>query len=100
MRRPLRQLLEARKAGEMHQYGDCSFCGGQVRSEIVELDYRYKGKLYVFQGVPAGVCQQCGEKYLVAPVAQEIERKIQAKEKWSRTISVPVAVFSDEAVAV
>ena len=41
----------------MHQYGDCSFCGGEVKSETVELDYRYKGKLYVFQGVPAGVCQ-------------------------------------------
>ncbi len=68
----------------MHKYGDCSFCGGEVKSETVELDYRYKEKLYVFQRVPAGVCQQ---------------RKIQAKEKWSRTISVPVAVFSDEAVA-
>ena len=49
----------------MHKYGDCSFCGGQVKSERVELDYRYKGKLHIFQKVPAGVCQQCGEKYLL-----------------------------------
>jgi len=83
----------------MHKYGDCSFCGGQVESETVELDYRYKGKLYIFQQVPAGVCQQCGEKYLVAAVAKEIERKIQAREKWGKTISIPVTVFSEEAIA-
>ena len=41
----------------MHKYGDCSFCGGEVKEERVELDYRYKGKLYIFQNVPAGVCQ-------------------------------------------
>jgi len=54
--------------------------------------------LYIFQGVPAGVCQQCGEKYLIAQMAKEIERRVQAKEKWSKTISVPVTVFSEEAV--
>lgn len=81
----------------MHKYGDCSFCGGAVKSEKVELDYRYKGKLYVFQDVPAGVCLQCGEKYLTAKVAKEIEHRIRAKEKWDRTISVPVYVFPEEA---
>jgi len=50
----------------MHKYGDCSFCGGEVKGDKVELDYRYKGDLFVFQNVPAGVCQQCGEKYLTA----------------------------------
>jgi YgiT-type zinc finger domain-containing protein len=80
----------------MHKYGDCSFCGGEVRADKVELDYRYKGKLYVFQDVPAGVCQQCGEKYLTAKVAKEIERKIQSKDSWTKTITVPVEVFSEE----
>jgi len=79
----------------MHKYGDCFFCGGEVKEEQVELDYRYKGKLYIFQDVPAGVCQQCGEKYLTAQVAKEIERRIQTKE-WRKVISVPVAVFSQD----
>ena len=47
---------------QMHKYADCSFCGGQVNIEKVELDYLYKTKLYTFRNVPAGVCQQCGEK--------------------------------------
>lgn len=83
----------------MHKYGDCSFCGGEVKEEKVELDYRYKGKLYIFKDVPTGVCQQCGEKYLRAEVSKEIERRIKSKKKWEETISVPVDVFSKEAAA-
>jgi YgiT-type zinc finger domain-containing protein len=78
----------------MHNYRDCSFCGGEVKSSKVELDYRYKGKLYIFKDVPAGVCQQCNEKYLIAEVAKEIEHRIKKKEKWDKTISVPVDIFS------
>jgi YgiT-type zinc finger domain-containing protein len=80
----------------MHIYGDCSLCGGQVSPETVELDYRYKDLLYIFQDVPAGVCQQCGEQYLIAEVSKEIEHKILAKEGAKKTITVPVYVFPEE----
>lgn len=80
----------------MHEYGDCSFCGGEVREEAVELDYRYKGKLYIFQNVPTGVCQQCGEKYLTAQVAKKIEDRIHSKKDWKQTVSVPVDIFTDD----
>ncbi|MCX5885650.1 MAG: type II toxin-antitoxin system MqsA family antitoxin [Proteobacteria bacterium] len=85
---------ESKEVRVVHKYGDCSFCGGEVKDERVELDYRYKGRLYIFQEVPTGVCQQCGEKYLTAKVTKEIEHRIQTKEKWERT--VPVDVFSEE----
>jgi len=32
----------------MHNYGDCSFCGGEVKNKKVELDYRYKRKVVYF----------------------------------------------------
>jgi YgiT-type zinc finger domain-containing protein len=89
---------EQKEMGRMHKYGDCSYCRGQVKEEKVELDYRYQGKLFIFQNVPAGVCQQCGEKYLTAKVAKEIERRIKTKEKWDKTISVPVDVLPEEMV--
>ena len=79
----------------MRNYGDCSFCGGEVKEELVELDYRFKGKLFVFREVPAGVCRQCGEKYLHATTAKAIERAIHTKKDWSETVSVPVATFSE-----
>jgi len=71
---------ERRGEGRMHKYGDCSFCDGEVKN------------------VPAGVCQQCGEKNLTARVAREIEQRILRKERWEKrkTISVPVDVFSEE----
>jgi len=79
----------------MHAFGDCSFCGGEVKDNKVELDYRHRGKLYIFREVPAGVCKQCGEKYLTAKVAKEIERRIRTKRKWNTTIEVPVDVFPE-----
>jgi YgiT-type zinc finger domain-containing protein len=82
----------------MHAYGDCSFCGGAVKEERVELDYRYKGKLYIFQNVPAGVCQQCRETYLTARVAKEIEHRIQTKRQWDVTLPIPVDILPESFV--
>ena len=79
----------------MHKYGDCSFCGGEVEEKKVELDYRYQSELYIFRDVPAGVCRQCGEKYLTARVAKEIEHRIRTAS-WDKTISVPVSVFQEQ----
>ncbi len=76
----------------MDQYGDCSFCGGDVVLRNVELDYRHKDKLYVFQNVPAGICRQCGEKYLTAHVAKKIEHTIHTKQNWNK-IKVPMTTF-------
>lgn len=86
---------EQREEKIMHKYGDCSFCGGEVINGRVELDYRYRGELFIFQDVPSGVCQQCGEKYLIGKVSKEIERRIKEKSKWSKTINVPVNKFSE-----
>ena len=47
--------------------------------EIDDVDYRE--------------CQQCGEKYLTAPVTKEIENRIK-NNKWKKTMPVPVDVFS------
>ncbi len=86
---------EQKMEDKMHKFGDCSFCGGEVQNDLVELDYRYKGNLYIFKEVPAGVCQQCGEKYLIGKVSREIERRINAREKWNKTINVPLNIFSE-----
>ena len=82
---------------KMHKFEDCSFCGGEVKNDSVELDYRVKGKLYIFQNVPAGVCQQCGEKYLTAETSKKIEKRINNKQNWNRTIPIPVDNFLKKA---
>jgi len=63
-----------------HNYGDCYFCGGEVVEAVIEHEYRWKGQLYIIEGVPVGICPQCGEKYFTAPVSEAIDRIVEAKE--------------------
>ena len=66
-----------------------------MKEKSVELDYRYKGELFIFEKVPVGVCQQCGEKYLTAEIAKKVEKRIKSDKTWQRTVSVPVESFSE-----
>jgi len=75
-----------------HNYGDCYFCGGEVVERVIELEYKWKGQLYIIEGVPVGICQQCGEKYFTAPVSEAIDRIVDAKGI-KRTVSIPVKEF-------
>ena len=77
-----------------HDYGDCSFCGGAVREKHVEVDYRWKGKIYIFRDVPAGVCAQCGERYYTASVAKAMERCVLKKTRPPQTLEVSIFSFA------
>ncbi|MDZ7289336.1 MAG: type II toxin-antitoxin system MqsA family antitoxin [candidate division KSB1 bacterium] len=83
----------------MHKYADCSFCGGEVKEKALELDYRYRGQLFIFEDVPVGVCQQCAEKYLTAEIAKKLEQRIRSNKEWRKTVSVPVENFSEAVYA-
>jgi YgiT-type zinc finger domain-containing protein len=57
----------------------CFFCNGKIESITVgNFDYRLEGRLYVIKNVPAGLCGQCGEKYVSAEVAAKINQLIEA----------------------
>lgn len=74
---------------ELHNYGDCYFCGGEVKEKVIEIEFRWKGKLYLVEEVPTGVCQQCGEKYFTAEVSKAIDRSIE-EGNVKRTVEIPV----------
>lgn len=76
-----------------HKYSDCSYCGGTVKPAKIKVDLWWKAKLYVFENVPAGVCQQCTEKYFTATVAKRMETSIR-KNRWRRFIEVPISSYS------
>ena len=75
-----------------HKYSDCSHCGGQVKAAKVKIDWLINDKLYLFENVPAGVCQQCGEKYFTAKVAKKMDASIH-KNGWTKFIKVPLISF-------
>lgn len=51
----------------------CSLCEGAIREERVTLVYTIDGAPRIVHGVPAGVCQNCGERYLRPEVASRVE---------------------------
>ena len=77
----------------MPGYADCIYCGGQVKEQCLPREIRWKGQLYLIEGVPMGVCSQCGEKFLKPHVAKAIddllERGVPAKK-----VEIPVFLYT------
>jgi YgiT-type zinc finger domain-containing protein len=63
----------------------------------VDLDFRWRSRLYIIERVPVGVCQQCGEKFLTAGVLEELDRLVESA-RIDRTVEVPVKMFQKAVV--
>ena len=69
----------------------CYFCKGKTKIKKVDVDFRWKGKLYVIKNVPVEICEQCGERYYSAEVSKKIDEIVKTpKIKAKKTIEVPV----------
>ena len=59
----------------------CFFCGGDIKPIVVgNFDYRLEGDLFVVKNVPAGLCLECGEKYISGDAAQKINIRVESGE--------------------
>jgi len=72
---------------------ECYFCKGRVVEEKVTIDFRWGHKLKVMEDVPAGVCQQCGEKYIQAAVYKAMEKLMTSRAKPAARVTVDVVHF-------
>lgn len=72
---------------------ECSFCKGRVVQQKVKIDFRWGRKLTVIQDVPAGVCQQCGEKYFQSAVYKVMEKLAASRAKPAARLTVDVVRF-------
>lgn len=71
----------------------CFFCGGDIKPIVVgNFDYRLEGDLFVVKNVPAGLCLECGEKYISGDAAKKINMRVESGE-FSGTDSVRVIDF-------
>ncbi len=77
----------------------CFFCKGRVIRQRVTLDYRWGDALAVITNVPAGVCRQCGERYLSSDVYKELERLAMTKSHLTGKLSVDVLAFEASSAA-
>lgn len=80
-------------------YEKCYFCKGKVFKEKTIIDYRWGKDLVVIQDVPAGVCQQCGEKYLESSVYKELEHLAKNKTRVRGTMKVDILDYQSSLVA-
>lgn len=93
------ERLENEEAGELEMVQKCYFCKGRVNKEEVTVDYRWGGTLVVMKGVPAGVCQQCGEKYIDSSVYKRMEKLAKNKSHLLDKMSVDVLQFEGASAA-
>ena len=81
----------------MTNFGDCTFCRGEVGEQRIEYDYRRRGRLLVISNVPAGVCRQCGERYFTADVLKKMDESyhdiFDRNRKPERVLEVPAVSF-------
>ena len=85
--------LENEETGDLEMIYKCYFCKGRVHKGEVTVDYRWGDTLVVIKGVPAGICQQCGEKYIDSGVYKGMERLAKDKSHLMSRISVDVLEF-------
>ena len=73
----------------------CSFCSGELEDQLVQYEYRWEGKLFVFEDVPARICRQCGEKYFEAKVVKAMEKAVLDRLEPKRVLQVPVFSYAE-----
>jgi len=70
----------------------CEYCDGPLgNGERLVTVYRHrKGRHFIFEGVPARVCPRCGERYVSADVAVEMDQAMRARKQRVTTVAVPI----------
>lgn len=61
-----------------------------MEEKLTFREIRWKGKLFIFENVPVGVCTQCGEKVIKPEVAKAVDQLLKEKKKPTKTVQVPV----------
>lgn len=77
----------------------CYFCKAKVVQQHVTVDYRWGDALVVIKDVPAGVCEQCGEKYLSSDVYKELEKQAKSKSHLMGKMTVDILAFEASSAA-
>jgi len=70
-------------------------CGGRLTEARVRVVRQRGDEIGLFDGVPAKVCQRCGEQYVGVKAARSMETAIAASAKPERTLEVPVYALQE-----
>jgi YgiT-type zinc finger domain-containing protein len=70
----------------------CEYCNALLPEDEKPVTvYRHRqGQHFIFERVPARVCQRCGERYFAARVVSEMDRLMKEPKSPSSLVSIPV----------
>jgi YgiT-type zinc finger domain-containing protein len=73
----------------------CIVCKNVMKRKKTTIELRLKGDLIIIDGIPADVCDYCGEKVLSPEVVDSVSKiyKNRNRKKMKKIISVPVYSF-------
>ncbi|SMB99059.1 YgiT-type zinc finger domain-containing protein [Thermanaeromonas toyohensis ToBE] len=71
----------------------CYLCGGKTVQRLVTAENWWGDQLTLVEGVPAWVCENCGEKYFEAEVCRILDAMREAPPAEERIMRVPVYKF-------
>ncbi|UCE08740.1 MAG: YgiT-type zinc finger protein [bacterium] len=73
-------------------------CDSIIEEKKIKQDFWIRGELIVVQGVPAGICPQCGEKVVKVDVGQWLAELMENSDRIANAprISVPSVTFDLE----
>jgi YgiT-type zinc finger domain-containing protein len=91
--------FENEEEGRLGMVDKCYFCKAKVVEQQITIDYRWGDALVVIKDVPAGVCQQCGEKYLTSEVYKELEKLAKSKSHLMGKMTVDILTFEESHAA-
>jgi len=66
----------------------CPFCGGDKRKGSTTFTVDFKSGLLVVRNVPATICSQCGEEWIVDDVAAKLENVAATARKEKKQVEV------------
>lgn len=70
----------------------CEYCNAALpdREKLVTVYRHRRGQHFIFERVPARVCQKCGERYFSANSVSEMQSRMQEEKQQTNLVSVPV----------
>ena len=70
----------------------CEYCNATLPDEakLVTVYRHRRGQHFIFERVPARVCQKCGERYFSAASVSAMQNQMQKGKRTVNLVSVPV----------
>ena len=72
----------------------CEYCFANAtlpdEEKLVTVYRHRRGQHFIFERVPARVCQKCGERYFSAASVSEMQSQMQEEKQRTNLVPVPV----------